>query len=46
MVARFDRALGGDDLASMAECAKVMEEFGRGKAIIQVREGGVREWSG
>ena len=37
MVARFDKALGMDDLGSMAECAKVMEEFGRGKAITQVR---------
>ena len=36
MVGRFDRALGKDDLPSMAECAKVMEEFGRGKAITQV----------
>ena len=37
MVARFDKALGVDDLGSLAECAKVMEEFGRGKAITQVR---------
>ncbi|GAX74293.1 hypothetical protein CEUSTIGMA_g1742.t1 [Chlamydomonas eustigma] len=35
MVARFDVALENDDLTSMAECAKVMEEFGRGKAITQ-----------
>jgi hypothetical protein len=38
MVAQFDVALENDDLTSMAECAKVMEEFGRGKAIMQVEQ--------
>ena len=40
MVARFDRALEKDALDVMAECTKVMNEFGRGKTITQV--GGVR----
>jgi hypothetical protein len=33
---RFDRALEGDDVRSMGECARVMAAFGREAALVAV----------
>ncbi|PSC72605.1 exocyst complex component sec10 [Micractinium conductrix] len=37
LVARFDAALGRQDLRAMAECARTMAEFSRGEAILVQR---------